>query len=471
MMRELDTDNKGHLSKEQVYEIVKEKMEDELDMKHYRRLMWWMMGLLAMLSVCGLGTSLASATLAKETNTDTETGAVIIKGTQDVVAYDSYGDTLEFGELDDAEYNQRKLQVLKEMEDDEYVEEHSHRRLANRIGGEVIIFDQGKISERDLEKIVIKCEKGHVVNIERSWRLADGTKDVDYDTICGPEFTVIAKKGPRKKKNNKKVNVRSTALEQIVFKKVVAKKGPRKDQEEQLVSFSCNKGDCYASGTILQQAEGHPCNIERGHEECSQGLLCYGGEKVTFGAGVCTRFAKNRKPGQFCDLSYGLKACTGSNICVASSTKKGKSFPSPVYVDGGYIGIGTCSNNVLLRRSSFNQVCDAAYGNDSCLAGYVCMDNKGRVLSSGTGVCGQTKVREINYRQARWYVDYDARRGWTENHGQGHCVRDCPFGLFNNCGGDGASHDEFYTSWSECCKQKLWWINEDHCVGEWPILE
>lgn len=39
------------------------------------------------------------------------------------------------------------------------------------------------------------------------------------------------------------MNVRSTALEQIVFKKVVAKKGPRKDQEEQLVSFSCNKGD------------------------------------------------------------------------------------------------------------------------------------------------------------------------------------------------------------------------------------
>ena len=142
-----------------------------------------------------------------------------------------------------------------------------------------------------------------------------------------------------------------------------------------------------------------------------------------------------------------------------------------MYVDGGYIGIGTCSNNVLLRRSSFNQVCDAAYGNDSCLAGYVCMDNKGRVLSSGTGVCGQTKVREINYRQARWYVDYDARRGWTENHGEGHCVRDCPFGLFNNCGGDGASHDEFYTSWSECCKQKLWWMNENACVGEWPILE
>jgi hypothetical protein len=119
-------------------------------------------------------------------------------------------------------------------------------------------------------------------------------------------------------------------------------------------------------------------------------------------------------------------------------------------------------------RAKFGDMCDASHGNDACLDGLVCMDLKGKALlgKKGMGICGQKVVRTVNYYGARWYVDYD-----IGTNGEGRCVRDCPVGQFNNCGGNAANHDEYFGSWSECCEHKLWWVNKASCVIDWPVDE
>jgi hypothetical protein len=242
LMREMDVEDKGYLTKEQVYEIVTKKLEEEHDLKQYKMMGCWMTAFMVLLTICGFGTSYTSAILSKEMNADVQSGAVLVKNTGKVAGFDSIGDTLGFSELSDAEYAERKLTVLAEMQEDEFNEEHAHRKLASPRTEISILFDQGKCSEADLEKILIKCDAGNVVNIERTWKNPDGSKDKDYDTICGPDFTVVSKKGPRKKSKNNSLKMRTTT-QQIVFKK-----GPRKgkktgdDDGGDMVSFTCNKG-------------------------------------------------------------------------------------------------------------------------------------------------------------------------------------------------------------------------------------
>lgn len=174
LMRKMDVENKGYLTKEQMYEIVTQKLNEEYGIKQYKMMVCWMMGFLVLLTVCGFGTSYISAVLSKETSADVKSGAVLVKNTGKVAGFGSIGDTLSFTELSDAEYTERKLTVLAEMREDEFNEEHAHRKLANTRSATTILFDQGKCSEKDLEKIVIKCDAGNMVNIERTWKNADG---------------------------------------------------------------------------------------------------------------------------------------------------------------------------------------------------------------------------------------------------------------------------------------------------------
>ena len=237
LMREMDVDGKGYLTKEQVYEIVRQKLEEEHDVKQYKMAAIWMMGFMVLLTLTGFGTSYTSAILNKEINADVESGAVLVKNTDTVIGVDGISDTLNFSELSDEEYSERRARVLKEMNDEEFMGMHQHRRLANKKHGYTIVFDQGKVRERDLEKIVERCDKGNVVNIQRTWKNPDGSYDKDFDTICGPAFTVVNKKGAKNKgKNRSKVR---TTMEHVVFRK-----GPRKNANDEgdTVSFFCEKG-------------------------------------------------------------------------------------------------------------------------------------------------------------------------------------------------------------------------------------
>ncbi|KAL3804870.1 hypothetical protein HJC23_006642 [Cyclotella cryptica] len=455
-MRDMDIENKGHLTKEQVYQIVKEQLETKYEVTQYKKVTLALTAFMVLLALSNFGTSFTSAILTKEINADPESGAVLVKGTGETIGFDTIGTTFDFVSLSDEEYSERRNRVLQEMSQDKMHSDHMHRHLGKMNGNAKIAFDEGKVLERDLIKIVEKCDGSATVNIRRLWSNADGSADYDYDTLCGPGTTVTKKE--RAKRTKKKSNVR-TVTQQIVFKK-----GPRRDTggEEEVVVFTCNKGWCHGSGSMLQQSEGHPCTIQRGNDECTEGLLCYAGEAITSGTGVCTRFARNRKVGQMCDLALGLDACTAGSTCVGNINSKMVVLDD---VSGKVKGMGTCTKTAV--KAMFGQICDASYGKDSCLEGLVCMDLKGRLLNGkGNGVCGRVATPAINYSGSTWYVDYN-----LGPQGQGQCVRDCPLGKFNNCGGNAENYDELYTSWQECCKEKLWWVNTSECVPDWPVVD
>ncbi|KAL7519242.1 hypothetical protein ACHAWX_004027 [Stephanocyclus meneghinianus] len=456
-MRDMDIENKGHLTKEQVYEIVKEQLETKYEVTQYKKVTLALTAFMVLLALSNFGTSFTSAILTKEVNADQESGAVLIKGTEETIGFDTIGTTFDFISLSDEEYVERKNRVLQEMSQDEMHPDHMHRHLGRTSGNAKIAFDQGKVLERDLLKIVERCDCSATLNIRRLWSNVDGSADYEYDTICGPDTTVIKKE--RAKRTKKKKSSLKSVTQQIVFKK-----GPRKDKnkEEEVVVFNCDKGWCHGSGSILQQSEGHPCTIQRGNDECAEGLLCYAGEAITSGTGVCTRFARNRKVGQLCDLSLGLDACIAGSTCVGNINSKLVVLDD---VSGKVKGMGTCTPTTM--KALFGQICDASYGIDSCLDGLVCMDLKGKVLNGkGNGVCGRVDTSPINFSGARWYVDYD-----LGPQGQGQCVRDCPMDKFNNCGGNAQNYDEFYSTWQECCKEKLWWVTTSQCVPDWPVVD
>lgn len=141
-----------------------------------------------------------------------------------------------------------------------------------------------------------------------------------------------------------------------------------------------------------------------------------------------------------------------------------------VYIDddsGKVVGMGTCSSTKMSMRMKFGEVCDASFGNDACSSGLVCMDLKGKILKGkGTGICGQKEVRQPNYKLASWYVEENIGPA-----GDSRCVRDCPLGKFNNCGGNKLYEDELHDSWETCCKQMLWWVNTEDCVLDWPVID
>ncbi|KAL3804872.1 hypothetical protein HJC23_006644 [Cyclotella cryptica] len=236
-MRDMDIENKGHLTKEQVYQIVKEQLETKYEVTQYKKVTLALIAFMVLLALSNFGTSFTSAILTKEINADPESGAVLVKGTGEMIGFDSIGTTFDFVSLSDEEYSERRNRVLQEMYQDEEHPDHMHRHLGKMNGNAKIAFDQGKVLERDLIKIVEKCDGSATVNIRRLWSNADGSADYDYDTLCGPGTTVTKKE--RAKRTKKKKSNLKTVTQQIVFKK-----GPRRDTggEEEVVVFTCNKG-------------------------------------------------------------------------------------------------------------------------------------------------------------------------------------------------------------------------------------
>jgi K+-sensing histidine kinase KdpD len=66
-MRDMDTDNAGHLSNEKVYSIMLEQMKLQKEVFSLKRLSMVFLGVMVILSFATLATSFAAATLAKDT--------------------------------------------------------------------------------------------------------------------------------------------------------------------------------------------------------------------------------------------------------------------------------------------------------------------------------------------------------------------------------------------------------------------
>lgn len=115
-------------------------------------------------------------------------------------------ETMDMTALSDAEFQQRKLLVLSDLESD--LHSHPHRRLKkNKCKNEDVIcdgdivFDYGKIPESKFRVIEKKCIRQQNVKIRRAREF-----DRQADSICsaGTSVVVKQKKGGKKNKNNKK---------------------------------------------------------------------------------------------------------------------------------------------------------------------------------------------------------------------------------------------------------------------------
>ena len=214
-MRKRDSDGDGTLSKAEIKAIVTELMADQKEYRLYWKASCWLLMMVAFLALSNLGTSLAAAAMTKDTQADVQTGAILSKASNDIMAMQVISYKYELEELSDDEFEERRTLVESEMESDPEHEDHLHRRLGRRNGrNHKIAYDQGKIRERDLHDIAVQCDGVNTVSIERRWRNSFGTGDYsltrDVDTLCGPG-TVVRRKGKKvkKTKKNKRTDIKS----------------------------------------------------------------------------------------------------------------------------------------------------------------------------------------------------------------------------------------------------------------------
>ena len=98
-MRELDTDNKGHLSNATVYELM---LESNRQTKKLATQKWLLIALVCfsvILALANMGTAFAAAHLAKDTTVNTKTGELVLMEDEDTpVATSAKGRTFNLGE-------------------------------------------------------------------------------------------------------------------------------------------------------------------------------------------------------------------------------------------------------------------------------------------------------------------------------------------------------------------------------------
>mmetsp|Transcript_31078 Transcript_31078/g.50754 ORF Transcript_31078/g.50754 Transcript_31078/m.50754 type:complete len:609 (-) Transcript_31078:196-2022(-) len=437
-MRDRDKDGDGQLDNAEVYRIVQDQLQSQQDVHLYKKVAAGLVCLLAILSLSNLGTNWASAILAKDTVTDSESGTIQSKATGEVVGLQDVAFNYELDPLTEEEFEERRKLVEAEMMEDPDHEDHVHRRLGkkkkNHCTCSKIAYDHGKMRERDLLELTVKCDGVNSVSIKRKWRHNDGSEDVDYDTICGPG-TVIVRKGKRKKNKHK------TKVKVVDIKVTFRQKG--KNGRDKSISFDCKRGYCYGSGGAILQREGHPCLLERDYDgagECNEGLACYNSDGDTYGVGVCTNLAKYSRKDQVCNIDFGVNACISNYACY--SRKNGRNSQVKV----GTVRTGNCQR--VRQRSGYNEVCDVSFGANACLNDYRCLGANGRDIGRvGIGFCTRSEVTVNNGRDGGWYVDYSLGA-------QGQCVND----------GNAETWEYTWGTANECCEDKLSWMGRAQCV-------
>ena len=232
-MRNKDKDNKGFLTQQEIYEIAREEIAAKRDVHAAKKAVGGLVCFVFILALSNLGTSFASAILAKETTADSASSTMKIKATGEIMGQQSAGETFDVDPLTDDQIASRRMMVIRELEEDPFHPHHSHRRLAknknnkNQKGKgnkDDLLFDNGLIAQATAEKLMVKCDGSKNVNIKRKWD--DGTTDTV--NLCKAGTSVV------KKDKNKNSNV------------VQGVKGPKKKGKgkgrEVIVSFG-NKRD------------------------------------------------------------------------------------------------------------------------------------------------------------------------------------------------------------------------------------
>jgi len=401
------------------------------------------------LAASNFGTSWASAILTRDTVAESESGTILSSETGEVMGFQNTAFTIELGELSDEEFEERRALVEAEMIANPDHEDHHHRKLGKKRNNPCkcnkIAYDHGKIRERDLEDIVRRCDGINTVNVRRGWKDLYGEEDFDTTQICGPG-SVVVKKGTRKKKN-KAGTKQKYVSDQVTFR-------TRKGVKDKSLTFSCRRGDCYASGGAILQGLGESCLVQRdydGASECEEGLVCYRSDGETFGVGTCTKLQQYAKSTQVCQIDFGVNACEAGYACYETNGLKTKRTV-------GTIHTGNC--NRVVKRAAHMEVCDVSHGADACVNGYVCLGVNGREIrgKKGLGYCAARVGRttpNLNNNRVGWYVDYEFH----------HCVRSCNNGPF--CGGEAENWEETWDTAVRCCEGQLSWMKRSDCIPDY----
>jgi hypothetical protein len=159
-MRDMDTENRGFLTNEKVYEVMLGQMKLQQEVFGLKRMSLGLVFVVVLLSVAMLGSSFAAATLAKDTNV--VNGSLVAKDGTGVVGTSAVAATFALGES-----AERRLQ-------DTYV------------------HDDGRIwiTRLDAAEVWGKCKLGQSVFLQRS--CGDGMLIVDVP-ICGGAMATLTR--------------------------------------------------------------------------------------------------------------------------------------------------------------------------------------------------------------------------------------------------------------------------------------
>jgi len=172
-MRQMDKSHRGYLTNEKVYDLMKDHLATQNKLFKTKKIALGLAGLVVLLAISNLGTSLASAYLAKDTQINFES-ELTNKRTQEIVSTQSAWDNLEVQRVTNVINGRRKLCDKSRL--DEGGKEFNCEMESFLFPDDTVLF----LDEKSCNKALKKCKKGESVNLIRT--LSTGIQD-SYD-IC-----------------------------------------------------------------------------------------------------------------------------------------------------------------------------------------------------------------------------------------------------------------------------------------------
>jgi len=287
-VRNLDKSNRGFLTNDKVYALMQEQLSMQRSMFQMKRIIFGLLAFVVVLALANLGTSFASAILAKDTTTSN--GQLVDKKTNEAVATAAAVETYTV-EADDAD-NARKLA------------ECSSNKGADC---EATVTTATTMSFASARALLLNCKKNKNVQLQ----LISGDT-VTTKTVCGglsycsgSSYTIVQGTptagelcipGTTEKLGVKQVDSATYALSRDLFAPVstsTLKTG------ECFSDADCGAGTC--SFPVYSTVMPFPCSSD---SDCGSTLLCYEGS-----CGPCN--STSCGVGETC----GVPACGGGRIC------------------------------------------------------------------------------------------------------------------------------------------------------------
>jgi hypothetical protein len=163
-MRELDTDNRGYLTNEQVYKVMLEQMRLQREVFGLKRMSVVFVCIMFLLSLATLGTSFAAASLAKDTNV--KNGILVVKGGDGVVGTGNAASTFTLTEV-----------------------APSSRRLVIDGGADTGGFTVTSITKADAATVANECGSGKTVFLKESCGTSGSATTIDIPICPSTETT------------------------------------------------------------------------------------------------------------------------------------------------------------------------------------------------------------------------------------------------------------------------------------------